>query len=132
MRWRWSAAYCSSGESMIGLTLLEVFVFIRIIVHDSRIPKRHWPARPAQPVRRYPMSTDSPVVNYRPTCYAESSAVFTRLPTPDVLPEDGMQLLKSLVRNGLLKPNDVEPICLAHAAAPGKALHEILIEKGYV
>jgi general secretion pathway protein E/type IV pilus assembly protein PilB len=43
-----------------------------------------------------------------------------------------MQMLKRLVQDGLIKPSDVESICVAHAAVPGKPLHELLIEKGYV
>lgn len=42
-----------------------------------------------------------------------------------------MQLLKRLVNDGVIKASDVQPICEAHAANPGKALHELLIEKGY-
>src|SRR5262245_61736829 len=42
-----------------------------------------------------------------------------------------MQLLKRLVQDGVIKAADVEAICVAHAAVPGKPLHELLIEKGY-
>src|SRR5262245_9151518 len=42
-----------------------------------------------------------------------------------------MQLLKRLVTQNIIKADDVSSICEAHAAAPGKALHEILIEKGF-
>src|SRR5437016_6981475 len=42
-----------------------------------------------------------------------------------------MLLLKRLVADGVLKSADVPNICEAHAAVPGKPLHELLIEKGY-
>src|SRR5262245_33380943 len=42
-----------------------------------------------------------------------------------------MQLLKRLVSQNVIKPADVAPICEAHAAVPGKALHEVIIEKGF-
>src|SRR5687767_8032739 len=42
-----------------------------------------------------------------------------------------MQLLKRLVRDGLLSQADVAHVHEAHAAAPGKALHEVLIERGF-
>src|SRR5215211_6976681 len=42
-----------------------------------------------------------------------------------------MLLLKRLVADGVIKSGDVPNICEAHAAVPGKALHELLIERGY-
>src|SRR5262245_2437868 len=42
-----------------------------------------------------------------------------------------MLLLKRLVADGVLKTADVQSICEAHAAVPGKSLLEVLIEKGY-
>lgn len=42
-----------------------------------------------------------------------------------------MQLLKRLVSKNVIKAADVSPICEAHSAAPAKALHEIIIEKGF-
>src|SRR5262245_57858057 len=42
-----------------------------------------------------------------------------------------MHLLKRLVKDGILKAGDVQPICEVHASVPGKPLHELLIERGY-
>jgi general secretion pathway protein E len=46
--------------------------------------------------------------------------------------EDLMQLLKRLVREGLLSASDVTAVCEAHAGVPGKPLHEVVIERGFV
>jgi general secretion pathway protein E/type IV pilus assembly protein PilB len=42
-----------------------------------------------------------------------------------------MQLLQELVHKGLVRESDVEAIQAAQAAAPGKPLHELLVERGY-
>jgi general secretion pathway protein E/type IV pilus assembly protein PilB len=42
-----------------------------------------------------------------------------------------MQLLQELVRKGLVRESDVDIVKAAQAAAPGKALHEVVVEGGY-
>ncbi len=42
-----------------------------------------------------------------------------------------MQLLQRLVRKGALQAVDLQRIRDGHAATPGKAMHEYLIEKGF-
>src|SRR5262245_15047585 len=51
---------------------------------------------------------------------------------PPALPEDCMQLLQRLLEKGLLTEADVSRIAEAQAVAPGKPVHELLIEKGFV
>ncbi len=53
-----------------------------------------------------------------------------RFYVPDV-PEGGMQLTQKLVAKGKLNANDLPRLAEAQGAAPGKPLHEILIERGF-
>src|SRR4051794_31755767 len=43
-----------------------------------------------------------------------------------------MHFLKQLVSKGLLKQTDLDTVVELHAANPGKPLHELLIEKGFI
>src|ERR1700722_13706329 len=45
--------------------------------------------------------------------------------------EAGMQLAQRLVRRGVLKPDDLSRIAEAHALAPSKPLHELLVERSF-
>jgi general secretion pathway protein E/type IV pilus assembly protein PilB len=47
------------------------------------------------------------------------------------LPETGMHLAQRLVKKGALTPDDLPRIADAQAQASGRALHELIIEKGF-